>query len=38
MSSCEVWVDGWVVRYEWMGSCGDEGEGFVQVKKIKFAS
>ncbi len=21
-------------RYRWMGSCGDEGEGFVQVKKI----
>jgi hypothetical protein len=20
-------------RYRWMGYCGDEGEGFVQVKK-----
>ena len=29
-------IGGWVRagrRYEWMGSCGDEGEGFVQVKK-----
>jgi hypothetical protein len=25
-------------RYGWMGSCGDEGEGFVQEKKLKFAS